>query len=84
MEFCLLPKDKKTLLELLEEEGLENAADFLKAEVPECTRKPSRFRRAPSAYNLFIKDCIAEAKEKGEKRSLAECAVDWKTEKLKK
>lgn len=40
------------------------------------TSKGARKKRAPSAYNLFIKECTA-----GGKKTLAECAPEWKKQK---
>ena len=48
---------------------------------PSGTGRP---KRAPSAYNLFIKKCASSKAKGGEGRDFKTCAVEWRAVKVKK
>lgn len=52
--------------------------------VPESSGGTKKRRHAPSAYNLYIREKIAELKAAGHKGNMMKMAVEaWKTEKKK-
>lgn len=57
-----------------------------KGKIPTCSVKP-RKKRKPSAYNLYMKKCIIEAKQANPKQEhklrFKECAVEYKKQKGK-
>ena len=44
----------------------------------------TRSKRAPSAYNLFIKHCASSKAKGGDGKDLKTCAVEWRATKVKK
>lgn len=43
--------------------------------------KGSKAKRAPSAYNLFLKQCASSKEKGGQGRSFKECSAEWKAKK---
>lgn len=48
------------------------------------TQPGRRTKRAPSAYNLFIRRCASSTAKGGEGKNLKTCAVEWRAAKVKK
>jgi hypothetical protein len=47
-----------------------------------CPGKTSKEKRAPSEYNLFVKDCMQSKHLKGfDPGAMKDCAAQWKTKK---
>lgn len=84
---CLSPSFKKELLELAKDAGIE-AADLKKLKgVPDCEgdedigfvrgKRAGGAKRAPSPYNLFIRECF----KANPGTTLKDCAVAYKKKK---
>ena len=48
------------------------------------TGAPRRAKRAPSAYNLYLKKCASSKAKGGEGKDFKTCAVEWRAAKGKK
>lgn len=84
---CLSERAKKRLDELADELGADSdTKEYIRSidvcgsgkfmELEEEARRRSRGKRAPSAYNIFIGECM-----KGTGKDLKTCAVEWKDQK---
>lgn len=81
MDFCLTKEVKEKLASLLHEKGENEAAGIILEEIDTCKATQKGKKRAPSRYNLFIKECMLEAKTQGKPKSLPECATEWTAQK---
>ncbi|MFH1486992.1 MAG: hypothetical protein ABIH46_13045 [Chloroflexota bacterium] len=80
-EPCLPSLLRDALLEAIEDSSLRREVSAL----PEC-KAGKAGKRAPSAYNLFIKECLASKNLKGKGFGAAapfmkECAAEYKRKK---
>lgn len=79
---CLSPNFREQLLHIAKEAGIKGAKLQVLEEIPDCEKgaidvRPPKKKRAPSAYNIFIGQCMGG----GSGKSLKECAVTYKQQK---
>lgn len=84
---CLSPELRNDVKELLRKSGAPRKDIALFDAVPDCdsgvielgrVRGGGGTKRAPSAYNLFIGDCM-----RGTNKNLKTCATEWREQKGK-
>lgn len=88
---CLMPDTKKMLVSMVGkcDTGTISAKDIIE-KIPECgvmdgavSGKAEKKKRAPSAFNLFMKECLKRTKEtEGDhKHHFTMCVHEWKSKK---
>lgn len=69
-------QERRTFLELV-----EALADCRGALIGLEASRGGRVKRAPSAYNLFLRQCAGSKAKGGEGKDFRTCAVEWKQRK---
>jgi len=88
---CISVDAKKSIVKTMKKIGIpreiREAIEEIIQSFPDCKKTKTKKKRAPSAYNMFIKECLLNIKNEGAFKNVphqdrfSECVKRWKERK---